>query len=308
MTALVVPDRPRPLGNEAAACAALLADLAVTALVEEAELTPKPALVDGRGPGAHADLDLAMMRRSAQALRTTFAALAGAAFGQRPGQALRERLGAVGRAGERVMRAATGGTNTHRGALWTLGLLVAGAAMSSARGSARRRAASAGAVARYRDRYAPAAPTNGSRVQECYGVPGARGEARQGFPHVIGVGLPRLRAARARGVPETFARLDALVAVMARLDDTCLLHRGGSDALAAARGGARAVLEAGGTSTPAGWRALRRLDAELLARNASPGGSADLLAATLFLDRLGQAVPPDGPPAPYRGGDPLWND
>jgi len=92
-------------------------------------------------------------------------------------------------------------------------------------------------------------------------------------------------AARAQGADETCARLDALMAIMASLDDTCLLHRGGLPALEAAQSGARAVLAAGGSGKPAGWRALLRLDAELLARNASPGGCADLLAACLFLDR-----------------------
>jgi triphosphoribosyl-dephospho-CoA synthase len=74
------------------------------------------------------------------------------------------------------------------------------------------------------------------------------------------------------------------MAIMAHLPDTCLLHRGGPAALEAAQGGARAVIDTGGTSTPEGWRALLALDAELLARWASPGGCADLLAACLFLD------------------------
>jgi triphosphoribosyl-dephospho-CoA synthase len=102
---------------------------------------------------------------------------------------------------------------------------------------------------------------------------------------VVNVGLPAMWTARANGADETCARLDALMAIMASLDDTCLLHRGGLPALAAAQSGARAVLAAGGSATAAGWRGLLRLDAELLARYASPGGCADLLAACLFLDR-----------------------
>jgi triphosphoribosyl-dephospho-CoA synthase len=76
------------------------------------------------------------------------------------------------------------------------------------------------------------------------------------------------------------------MAIMASLDDTCLLHRGGLAALEAAKAGARAVLAAGGTAAPAGHERLHRLHAELMARWASPGGSGDLLAVTLFLDRL----------------------
>jgi triphosphoribosyl-dephospho-CoA synthase len=89
---------------------------------------------------------------------------------------------------------------------------------------------------------------------------------------------------RMKGISETHARLNALMAIMSRLDDTCLLHRAGIDALSAAKKGARAVLNAGGSSTPSGMRALLALDLELLSYWASPGGSADMLAATLFLD------------------------
>jgi triphosphoribosyl-dephospho-CoA synthase len=117
-------------------------------------------------------------------------------------------------------------------------------------------------------------------------VPGARGEAWGGFPHVVGVALPALRAARAAGHPEQLARLDALVALIANVDDTCLLYRGGRAALRDAQARARAVLADGGSTSVAGQRALQLLEASLLRRRASPGGSADLLAAALFLDNL----------------------
>jgi len=262
-----------------------LADLAAWALVEEAELTPKPGLVDRRGPGAHHDLDLETLRRSARALRPAFRAMADAARGRGPDQALREELAAIGRAGEVRMMAATGGSNAHRGAIWSLGLLLAGTVIAGPAGP-RRIAATAAAIARRPDRFAPPVPSNGERVRQAHGAAGARGEAQSGFPHVVAIALPALRAGRAAGATETEARLDALLAVMASLDDTCLLHRGGRPALQAAQSGARAVLAAGGTATPAGRAALQALDADLLARWVSPGGSADLLAAALFLDRI----------------------
>ena len=98
--------------------------------------------------------------------------------------------------------------------------------------------------------------------------------------------LGELQAARQRGATETCAQLDTLVAIMAQLDDTCLLFRGGQDALRAAKEGARAILHAGGTGTTEGKALLFQLEHVLLLRRASPGGSADLLAATLFLDAL----------------------
>jgi triphosphoribosyl-dephospho-CoA synthase len=266
-----------------------LAALAVSALLDEAELTPKPALVDRSGNGAHRDLDLARLRRSALALQNGFVGLARAGATAMSLQSLREGIGRIGRAMEQRMLAATDGSNAHRGAIWSLGLLVTAAAREAAGTAApqvKSVAATAAALARLPDQFAPPRPSNGAIARLRYGAAGARGEAQAGFPHALRVGLPVLRAARGRGAPEDRARLDALVAIMASLDDTCLLHRGGLPALRAAQTGARAVLGAGGTGSPAGRERLRRLHAELMALWASPGGSADLLAVTLFLDRL----------------------
>jgi triphosphoribosyl-dephospho-CoA synthase len=264
-----------------------LSTAAVSALIEEAELTPKPALVDQRGSGAHHDLDLDRLRLSARSLQDGFADMARAAAVEKSPLRLRERIGRIGRDMEWRMLAATDGSNAHRGAIWALGLLVAAAAQRRSERNPARIAAAAAALARLPDQYASRPLSNGERVRLRYGATGARGEAQAAFPHAIGFGLPTLRAARDRGVPEDCARLDALMAIMARLGDTCLLHRGGPAALDAAKSGARAVLAAGGTATPAGMQYLHRLHAELMARWASPGGSADLLGVTLFLDRIG---------------------
>jgi triphosphoribosyl-dephospho-CoA synthase len=270
-----------------------LSNLAVAVLLEEAELTPKPALVDCRGSGAHHDLDLARLRRSALALADGFAAIARAAAVEAPPLWLRAQVGRIGRDMEQPMPAATGGSNAHRGAIWALGLLVAVAARRRSEGNSASLAAAAAALARLPDtgmaagRPADRPLSHGDRARLRYGAAGARGEAQAAFPHAVHVGLPVLRAARARGLPEGCARLDALLAIIGSLDDTCLLYRGGPAALEAAKAGARAVLNAGGTGVPAGRRRLDRLHAELMARWASPGGSADLLAVTLILDRLG---------------------
>lgn len=269
---------------------AQLAALAVDALIDEVELTPKPALVDGRGSGAHRDLDLATMLRSARTLEPTFAALARASRGRVPSATLRTELAQIGRDGEQAMLAATDGSNAHRGAIWIVGLLVAGAAICADTfdtfDNAANICALAAQIACFPDRFAAPANSHGERVRARYQVGGARGEAQDGFPHVIDVGLPALHAARNRGIDETSARLDALLAIMASLDDTCLLHRAGLPGLRAGRDGAQRVLALGGSSTVAGCAALSELDRALLALNASPGGAADLLAATLFIDSL----------------------
>ena len=278
------------ISNETDVSDALLARFARDALIDEARLTPKPALVDGRGSGAHRDLDLATMLRSAHALEPTFCALARAARGAAPGAALRTELARIGRAGETAMMRATNGSNAHRGAIWIVGLLVAGAAIVPTPGDPSSHAAliceTAARIARYDDRNARPAGSNGERVCERYNVGGARGEAQHGFPHVTRVGLPALLAARALGRDEITARVDALIAIMASLDDTCVLHRAGLAGRVAAQAGAQRVRDAGGIATPAGRAAFDALERALLALNASPGGAADLLAATLFIDRL----------------------
>ncbi|ALB69451.1 triphosphoribosyl-dephospho-CoA synthase [Cronobacter muytjensii] len=267
--------------------AAALARIATACLIDEARLTPKPGLVDCRGSGAHHDLTLALMERSARSLTPTFHALAQQSW-RRPAEiALRETIGRLGREGEAQMMAATGGVNTHRGAIWALGLLVSATAMCGAEADRDAIAATAARLASLPDAAAPKGFSKGLRATRRYRVPGAREEAQQGFPHVMKLALPQLHGSRRRGAKETEARLDALMAIMTSLSDTCVLNRAGLTGQYTMQRGARAVLAAGGTATVEGRRELAKLDSEMLALNASPGGAADLLAATLYLDRVG---------------------
>ncbi|CAM3435098.1 triphosphoribosyl-dephospho-CoA synthase [Polaromonas hydrogenivorans] len=269
-----------------------LAGQAVDALLDEARLAPKPGLVDSRGRGAHTDLDLDLMCRSARALAPAFTEMAGAARDTgAPTLALRESLGRIGREAEAVMMKTTQGINTHRGAIWAMGLLVAGAAMAPDVASPARTARLAAVIARLPDRHAPQVTGNkGERACRDFGVLGARGQAQAGFPQVIERGLPELQRSRSRGDSETASRLNALLAILSGLDDTCVLSRAGPAALQALQADAAGVLAGGGVATLTGRRLLRQLDARALAFNVSPGGAADLLAATLFLDRLDPRV------------------
>ena len=263
-----------------------LADLAVDALIDEADLSPKPALVDRRGNGAHTDLHLGLMHASALSLWSAFKEMAEAAIecGE-IGLPLREAVGRIGREGEQAMLATTGGVNTHRGAIWALGLLVTAAALEPA-GSINLRAAR---LALLDDRYAPRPLSHGAQVAQRYGARGAREEAQLGFPSVVQRALPQLKHSRAAGHGEQNARLDALLAIMTRLADTCVLYRAGEEGLQTMQLGAQAVLDAGGSASLAGRRRLHELDEQLIALNASPGGAADLLAACLFIDRIESA-------------------
>jgi hypothetical protein len=104
-----------------------LSTLARQALIAEAELTPKPGLVDRRGSGAHTDLSLSLMISSAFAIEPFIRLMAFQSMNERPSPRLRATLAATGRAAETAMLRVTNGTNTHKGAIWTLGLLAAAA-------------------------------------------------------------------------------------------------------------------------------------------------------------------------------------
>ena len=265
-----------------------LAETATQALIDEARLSPKPGLVDSRSSGAHQDLNLDLMVRSAHSLTPTFYALALHSW-QRPADiALRQDIGRLGRAGEAQMMVETGGVNTHRGAIWAMGLLVSAVAMQPESLLPQHIAQRAAKIAALPDAFSPKKFSKGSHAVQRYQVPGAREEAQGGFPHIIDCALPQLHRSRSRGASESEAQVDALLAVMTRLTDTCVLSRGGLPALHAMHQGAQAVLAAGGMHSVAGRQQLRRLERRMLSDNVSPGGAADLLAATLFLDSVSE--------------------
>lgn len=272
----------------------LLAEMAVEALIDEVNLTPKPALVDRRGSGAHADLTLALMERSAKSLQPMFEAMAQAAM-HHAGLclALREEIGEIGRQGEKTMMLATEGVNTHRGAIWALGLMVTAAALARAKQqnlSAVALCQLAGQIARLEDRFIPEQGlSHGQQVQQKLGISGAKLQAQQGFPTIVNLGLKQLKQSRQKPMKEDFARLDALLAMMTDLSDTCVLYRSGTKGLKRMQQGAQQVLDLGGSSSLEGRRALHFLEIDLLRMRASAGGAADLLAATLFIDRVEQS-------------------
>jgi triphosphoribosyl-dephospho-CoA synthase len=262
-----------------------LAELAWQSLIAEAELTPKPGLVDGRGSGSHSDLYLELMRRSADAIAPYFTRMALASADAQMDTGLRAMVASIGREAEGAMLRATSGTNAHKGAVWVLGLLVCAASLSE--GSLPEFVAeSAGYLARLPDRARPQAVSHGDVVLERYGATGARGEAYGNFPHVVKIGLPALRSARKSGRTERDSRLASLLAIMSRLEDTCVLYRGGPEAQRIVHEGAARVIKVGGPGSAKGNAALIVLGQELVSLRISPGGSADLLAATLFLDAL----------------------
>jgi holo-ACP synthase/triphosphoribosyl-dephospho-CoA synthase len=301
-----VPERgePAPLPRVSSACQ--IGRLALQALLEEAAVDPKPGLVTPSSRGSHVDMDYFTFLAGAAALAPWFpeaaalgAGLAGFASPEDPAaRSLLESLRSAGRRAEAVMFEATGGVNTHKGLVFSLGALCAAAGCLIARGrdlTAETCCAEAGALALAAAgadfKSAASKPeaelTAGERLHRRSGVEGARGEAARGFPSALRVGLPRLRSHLAAGLSRNDALVETLLALCATVEDTCVLARGGPEGLEYLRTGAGRALALGGTRTEAGRDAVRALDDGLIARNLSPGGCADLLAVTGFLDRLG---------------------
>lgn len=260
---------------------------AAAALREELRTDPKPGLVGPLDRGAHRDMDARTFLASIAALRGYFPAVARGGMAGAPLVALRAlALEAEGR-----MLRATGGVNTHRGAIFTVGLLAAAAGRLAAERAGLDAAALHDTVRRrfglaiLRD--LPAAQrSHGAIVARRHGVGGARGEAAAGFPHLFEVALPALDTSLRRGASRRAAAVHCLMSAVAVLPDTNLLYRGGARGLAFARAAARDFLGAGGVHRP-GWEEhLRTLHRAFVERNLSPGGSADLLAGALFVDRL----------------------
>jgi len=259
-----------------------LADLAVESLIEELSLTPKPGLVDQNDQGSHRDLTYSIMMTSAISLHETFYQMAKVSFGEEPSQYLREKIGEIGRAGEKVMYEATNGVNTHKGAIWSLGLLTAAASIHKGQVDENRLCFTAGKIAKFEDRFIPNQLTNGIKVIQKYKVHGAKREAQLAFPHIRQFSLPILKSKLLNGCSYETAKIYSLLALIANLDDTCVLHRGGTEGLYFSKQYAQRLLDVGNLE------GLPKMNDDFIIRNLSPGGSADLLAATIYLYKLAQ--------------------
>ena len=258
------------------------------ALYTELMLYPKPGLVSPVDRGSHEDMDAATFLRSLFALRGYFCDIAVSAADDATFQQLRQ----LGIAAEAHMLKATGGVNTHRGAIFTLGLLVAATAHLASLDRPITDQALADAVRqRWGEALAGSAqtaelPSHGEIAARRYGAGGARAEAAAGFPLLFSVGLPALRHTLETTGSKQRAQVQTLFALIAQLEDTNLLYRGGVEGLAYARRTARRFLAAGGTLNKDWEQHAIAIHRAFVRRRLSPGGSADLLAAAWFVHLL----------------------
>jgi triphosphoribosyl-dephospho-CoA synthase len=266
-----------------------IALLVVRSLYRELALYPKPGLVSFRDNGAHRDMNASTFVRSLFSLRGYFVAIAAA--GMR--EAKFNELQQLGLAAESRMLLATRGINTHRGVIFTHGILAAAAGCVAARNLAPTdQNLRAIVTAKWsRDLRAitvanAATASHGQLMAARHGVIGARGEALLAFPSIFESALPALRGALARGVETQHALLHAFFVLLAKTQDTNVLFRGGVEGLRFIQTQAAAFLERGSVFE-AGWQGrAESLHRQCSLQNLSPGGCADLLAAAWFVHQL----------------------
>ncbi|MBQ1235049.1 MAG: triphosphoribosyl-dephospho-CoA synthase CitG [Oscillospiraceae bacterium] len=271
-----------------------VADLAVQALLDEVHTTPKPGLVDLNNCGSHTDMDVVSFEKSAHALRPYFVDCVniGIQTANLPPQEAFAVLRQRGLQAEKEMYAATGGVNTHKGAVFSMGILccsygrlwkaenqhisvsdIADVASAMTRGT----------MENDYLQMQGKADTVGQRLLNQYRITGARGEAADGFPGVFCIGLPAYKQALQAGLSPNDAAAVALLALISRVADANLYKRGGMEGAEFAKERANTLMKA---FPHIDMSEIEKLDREFIERNLSPGGCADLLALTLFVHSL----------------------
>lgn len=250
----------------------LVADLAERALRLELDTTPKPGLVDRQDNGAHKDMDYALMSKSISALRPYLTRLAVESAKDIDPAKIKE----VGIEAEKAMLKATGGVNTHKGALFCIGLSVAAASyLASTTGSVEAYSFKE-LVSRAASEIPAAQGTHGAEAKRSFKVGGALENARGAYPELFADWLPYYLSLEG----DPFRCHKTLLHIMTTLDDTNILHRRGEEGLARAKSEAARLLEDFSES------GLSSLNKDFIRENISPGGSADMLSLTIFIESI----------------------
>lgn len=250
----------------------LVADLAERALRLELDTTPKPGLVDRQDNGAHKDMDYALMSKSISALRPYLTRLAVESAKDIDPVKIKE----IGIEAEKAMLKATGGVNTHKGALFCIGLSVAAASnLASATGSVQVYSFKE-LVSRAASEIPSARGTHGAEAKRSFKAVGALENARAAYPELFTDWLPYYRSLEC----DPFLCHKTLLHIMTTLDDTNILHRRGAEGLAHAEAEAARLLEDFSES------GLSSLNKDFIRENISPGGSADMLSLTIFIESI----------------------
>lgn len=269
---------------------------AFTALLEELYTTPKPGLVDLYSCGAHQDMNVQTFEQSAEAIRPFLADMA--AQGYLSDGTLQDLFTAVrktGLAAEQAMYQATGGVNTHKGLIFSLGIFCAAAGRCIREGTAvnydnlvitEKQMTSRILLAELEQIRKKPAVSHGEMLFKQYNTWGIRGEAIRGYPSVTRLAVPVMQEGLKLGYEWNQVKLQTLLVLMSRVEDSNILARHNPTVLSQVHSEAAAFLAAGGAYAAESAEQLKKMDQDYIRRNISAGGCADLLAITIFFELL----------------------
>lgn len=271
----------------------IIGHLASMALQAELDTTPKPGLVDRNDNGAHRDMDHALMQRSIQALHPYFVRLAQLGFTDK--QPCHDEIVNIGIEAEREMFKATGGVNTHKGALFSIGLAavaLAGEAfcrITQAEGcgtmayndvNSKQIQSLSNSIASLARLFPDTNGTHGSKAKANNILKGALDNAREGYTQLFKAWLPFYIDRIAEG--DNYALHKTLLRIMCDLDDTNIVYRTSMETMKEVKTEARQMLDASRNIVNF-EAALQAMNTDYIHRNISPGGSADMLSLVVFL-------------------------
>lgn len=252
----------------------IIAHLATQALQAELDTTPKPGLVDKDNNGAHHDMDYALMQRSIDTLHPYFVKLAllGCADALPTHTSIRD----IGIEAEKAMLSATNGVNTHKGALFSMGLAVVAAAHEKNTDSLQTTIKALAAS------FPDTNGTHGSKAKllskGTTAIKGALDNAREGYEMLFAEWLPFYIERRKERDAHTLHK--TLLRIMCDLDDTNVIYRTDLATAEEVKQEARALLDSFSKA------ALKDMDRHYTTRNISPGGAADMLSLTIFIGSI----------------------
>ena len=258
----------------------IIGHLASMALQAELDTTPKPGLVDRNDNGAHRDMDYALMRRSIQALHPYFVRLAQIGFDNL--QPRHDEIQQVGIEAEQAMFNATGGVNTHKGALFSIGLAAVALGGMACSNNAQLHSLS-NSIASLASLFPDTSGTHGSKAKANNKLKGALDNAREGYPQLFKAWLPFYLDRLAEG--DRYALHKTLLRIMCDLDDTNIVYRTSMETMQEVQAEARRMLEHIPETTHF-EAALQAMNTDYIRRNISPGGSADMLSLVVFLSNV----------------------
>lgn len=267
-------------------------------LLEEVYTTPKPGLVDRHDSGAHKDMDCALFEASERAVTPYIAQMAQAGW-RHTGElsALFPSIRPLGLQCERAMFQATGGVNTHKGIIFSLGIIASclgyarrrlGPIPPSALFSLCKRAVRPWLLRDFEEMGRREPKTHGERLFAQYGIRGIRGEAMDGFPSLSQAALPAMERALSLQPTPNSARLAVLLTLMSQVDDTNILTRSDPATLAYVKARSQDFLRRHPIIGREALQELEEMNRDFIRRNISPGGCADLLAIAIFFRRLSE--------------------